>query len=157
MELEGLALDAAVARLTDERSTWEPVLDGYIECALWSSYDIDEHDNGVALDEDHGADDIASDSYGQMVEDVRYFIAANRDDFDAYIEQADHGAAGFGHDFWLTRNGHGAGFWDRGLGDLGERLTKAAKVYGSVCLYIGDDGQIHDSSVGLRKDSNDLA
>ena len=25
-----------------------------------------------------------------------------------------------GHDFWLTRNGHGAGFWDRGLADTGQ-------------------------------------
>lgn len=32
------------------------------------------------------------------------------------IEQA-------GSDFWLTRNGHGTGFWDRGLGTVGEALT----------------------------------
>jgi hypothetical protein len=53
------------------------------------------------------------------------------------------GAARAGHDFWLTRNGHGAGFWDRGLGDLGERLSKAAKVYGEVYLYPGDDGKVY--------------
>ena len=27
--------------------------------------------------------------------------------------------AQIGHDLWLTRNGHGAGFWDRGLGAQG--------------------------------------
>ncbi len=48
-----------------------------------------------------------------------------------------------GHDFWLTRNGHGAGFWDRGLGALGERLSKESKPYGSCDLYVGDDGQIY--------------
>lgn len=48
-----------------------------------------------------------------------------------------------GHDFWLTRCGHGAGFWDRGLGDIGCKLTEAASVYGSVDLYIGDDGLIY--------------
>ena len=36
-----------------------------------------------------------------------------------------------GHDFWLTRSGHGAGFWDRGLGALGDRLSDAARAYGS--------------------------
>lgn len=36
-----------------------------------------------------------------------------------------------GHDLWLTRSGHGTGFWDRGLGELGDRLTEAAKSYGS--------------------------
>lgn len=31
-----------------------------------------------------------------------------------------------GHDFALTRNGHGAGFWDRDLGQIGEDLTNAS-------------------------------
>ena len=38
-----------------------------------------------------------------------------------------------GHDFWLTRNGHGAGFWD---GDWQEpaaaALTAAAHAFGEV-------------------------
>lgn len=40
--------------------------------------------------------------------------------------------SGFGHgvDFYLTRNGHGTGFWDRGYGDIGRQLTDAAKTYG---------------------------
>jgi hypothetical protein len=46
-----------------------------------------------------------------------------------------------GHDFALTRNGHGAGFWD---GDWPEpaatELTKLSKEYGEVDLYVGDDG-----------------
>ena len=49
-----------------------------------------------------------------------------------------------GHDFWLTRCGHGAGFWD---GDRPEPaatvLTKASKAYGEVDLYIGDDGKVY--------------
>lgn len=55
-------------------------------------------------------------------------------------------ASQFGHDFWLTRNGHGAGFWDRSYendenGDIGDRLTKIAKSFGEVELYKGDDGK----------------
>ncbi len=41
-----------------------------------------------------------------------------------------------GHDFWLTRNHHGAGFWD---GDYekakGERLTKAAEGFREVDVW----------------------
>ncbi len=49
-----------------------------------------------------------------------------------------------GHDFWLTRSGHGAGFWDRGLtGGLGERLTEASKAYGSP-----DDHNPYDNGDG---------
>ncbi len=53
-------------------------------------------------------------------------------------------AAMAGHDFWLTRCGHGAGFWD---GDWPEPaasvLTEASKEFGNVDLYVGDDGQIY--------------
>lgn len=48
-----------------------------------------------------------------------------------------------GHDLWLTRNGHGAGFWDRGLGQLGDSLTTAAKSIGWANTYLGDDGLIY--------------
>lgn len=40
-----------------------------------------------------------------------------------------------GHDFYLTRNGHGAGFWDRGYGERGKRLSIAAKTFGSTEVW----------------------
>ena len=43
----------------------------------------------------------------------------------------------------LTRNRHGAGFWDRGHGDKGKRLTDAAHAYGSSDAYLGDDGLLY--------------
>ena len=45
--------------------------------------------------------------------------------------------------FLLTRNGHGAGFWDRGNGALGDRLADAARVYGTQGAYVGDDELIY--------------
>lgn len=46
-----------------------------------------------------------------------------------------------GHDLWLTRNGHGTGFWDRKLpGSLGNQLTAAAGAMGTSNAYLGDDG-----------------
>jgi hypothetical protein len=47
-----------------------------------------------------------------------------------YLAKRD--ADSFGHDFYLTREGHGAGFWDRGLGELGDYLTKIAKWSGAA-------------------------
>ena len=48
------------------------------------------------------------------------------------------------HDFWLTRNGHGAGFWD---GDWPEpqatTLDNIAKRFGQCVAYLGDDGLIY--------------
>lgn len=48
-----------------------------------------------------------------------------------------------GHDFYLTRNGHGTGFWDRGKGEHGERLSNAAKGYNTSELYPSADGKLH--------------
>jgi len=56
--------------------------------------------------------------------------------YDYIAEQA-------GHDFWLTRNGHGAGFWDRGLGNIGDKLTDSAHQFGPAVLYTGDDRLIY--------------
>lgn len=44
-----------------------------------------------------------------------------------------------GHDLALTRNGHGAGFWDRGLGELGQRLTDLCSQMGSVYIFSNDN------------------
>jgi hypothetical protein len=51
----------------------------------------------------------------------------------------------FGHDYFLTRNHHGAGFWDRGLGELGDLLTSYAHSMGSTYEYLGDDGNVYTS------------
>lgn len=47
-----------------------------------------------------------------------------------------------GHDFWLTRNGHGTGFWDRDLPNA-KALSAVASQWKSVNPYLGDDGLIH--------------
>lgn len=51
-------------------------------------------------------------------------------------------AASAGHDFALTRNGHGTGFWDRGLGDLGQSLTTACEPYGTSGAWF--DSRAHE-------------
>jgi hypothetical protein len=121
-------------------------LRGYITCALWSSND----DDGEPLDACFDDSDIAPETLASMREDCEDFIEANAIDLKAYAftlgqqpGTVHDSAERAGHDFWLTRNGHGAGFWDRGLGALGNRLSDAAKVYGSTDLYVGDDGKVH--------------
>ncbi|KKN48353.1 hypothetical protein LCGC14_0653880 [marine sediment metagenome] len=61
-----------------------------------------------------------------------YFVPGGQDDKQA------------GHDFWLTRNGHGAGFWDGDWNEpYGEMLTAGSKQYGEFQPYLGDDGLIY--------------
>jgi hypothetical protein len=63
---------------------------------------------------------------------------------EAAYERQDYNEEQAGHDFWLTRNHHGAGFWDRGLGRMrGDRLTNLAHAYSETDLYLGDDGLLY--------------
>lgn len=49
-----------------------------------------------------------------------------------------------GHDFALTRNGHGTGFWDGDWSDnYADMLTQGSKNYGQFDIYQGDDGKIY--------------
>lgn len=120
---------------------------GYIECALWAEaadYTDETRDDSSFQDNGYDESDLAPEALAKIVEDCRGFQESNMPDLEEYtISGGFQDLTYAGHDFWLTRNGHGAGFWDRGLGELGERLTRAAKVYGSVDLYLGDDGLIY--------------
>lgn len=108
--------------------------ESYLETALWSS----TNDEGEPLDDNYGIEDFAPEALKQAKEDTADFQEQNADDLE---EAGDDGQNG--HDFWLTRNGHGAGFWDRGYGDVGDRLTKASKAFGSADIYVGDDGMLY--------------
>jgi hypothetical protein len=121
---------------------------GYIIAALWSSTDGD----GNPLDDTHEADDLAEETRQKMEKDCHKFFEECNEDLWIYRDKralpidADYTAAECaGHDFWLTRCGHGAGFWDRGIGPVGDRLTDAANKFGNVDLYIGDDGKIYQA------------
>ena len=104
---------------------------GYIECALWSSTD----DNGKPLD---SGDYEASAKFKKEARaDCREFIKQNKSGLVAFAEQYGLEPSSLGHDFWLTRNRHGAGFWARGLTDkVSQRLTDSAKYSGEVYLYV---------------------
>jgi hypothetical protein len=114
----------------------DEAFDAYVECALWSSLTDDD----TPMDKDHDPDDIDADSLADMRGDVDAFMDDNAADL---VGHWDAGQAG--HDFWLTRNGHGAGFWDRGKGARGDRLSAAARVYGTSNLYVADDGKVYVS------------
>jgi len=110
----------------------------YIATALWSSTDNSDASGGDPLDDNYGIDDLSPETLASLIADCQAFQQDHSKDIAGYLEQA-------GHDFWLTRNGHGAGFWDGDWDDdIGEKLTKASDTFGTVDLYVGDDGLIYD-------------
>lgn len=123
-------------------STLDQFTRAYIECALWSSTD----DDGEPLDATYTMEDISQEAMESIVADCQRFQEQNASDIQEgnlkYISARSTVHAG--HDFWLTRNRHGAGFWD---GDWqeesGQRLTNAAHSFGECNLYVGDDGKLY--------------
>jgi len=109
----------------------------YIEAALWSSTDNSDDSGGRPLDDNYGIEDLAPETLASIIEDCKEFQETYAEEIDGNLEQA-------GHDFWLTRNHHGAGFWDGDWpDDVGATLTEASHAYGSIDLYIGDDELIY--------------
>lgn len=119
----------------------------YIEAALWSSTDTIEGIESVPLDSVFDVSDLTLETLQKCIDDCEQFQRENSADlelaYDLYpVNKWSHDEQA-GHDFWLTRNRHGAGFWDRGLGDVGDRLTQAAHKFGEIDPYVGDDGKLY--------------
>jgi len=118
-------------------------LQGYLVCALWSSTDESDDSGGVPMDSIYGIEDLHETALASATESCKDFADANKDALIRVVNTPGYEWSSAGHDFWLTRNGHGAGFWDRGLGHDGDLLSEAARVYGSCDLYVGDDDRLY--------------
>ncbi len=114
--------------MKDQATFTRLAIRGYEECADFADAPRDE--DGI----EEESEGWASETLERMAADVVAFVEAEWAD----VQELEPTQVGY--DFWLTRNHHGAGFWDRGLGELGERLTRAANAYGEAYLYVGDDG-----------------
>jgi hypothetical protein len=141
-ELETCSSQAA--RL-EEILDYETVLHHYLTAQLWTgSIDF------MTATEEHGGEPLISDnildsvaSVADLPEEIRSQAVT---DVDSFIDQVSEylkywelpenlTAEQLGHDFSLTRNHHGAGFWDRGWQDLGDWLTRVSQSFGSCSLY----------------------
>jgi hypothetical protein len=101
-------------------------LRAYLGCALWSSVNSDSKDDSC-FDRDYCIGDFTKDSITKAESDLKTFerlarLAIGNEAYDALDEEQ------LGYDLWLTRNRHGAGFWDRGLGEIGDKLTEICRV-----------------------------
>lgn len=119
-----------MATKSDLLASLDAFTTAYIECALLLSTDESDESGGRPLNDNYDAENITLATLRQMVADCQAFISlAGSFLYDIPAEQA-------GHDFWLTRNGHAAGFWDRGLGERGDLLSTMAKTFGSYDLTV---------------------
>lgn len=134
--------EEAEAEVKETARKVRDILKGYVTCALWSTNDESDESGGVPLDKNYGPKDVTEGTMEEMRKTCEQFLADNSDDIEEFMQVTKKDLEHVGHDLWLTRNGHGAGFWDRGAGEVGDRLTEACKELGEVNLWV-DDGRIH--------------
>jgi hypothetical protein len=141
------------------------ILKGYIDAAIWTEEErlTDDYKSEYGYEEDNDneddelerlikvsanlnkkpfesftKEDIEPNSLIKAYTDIKKFLDLAGDSVIEAIEE--NGLEQLGHDIWLTRNGHGAGFFDRSYGDDNEkRLTQAAKALREVTIYINDN------------------
>ena len=121
--------DAASARVF---ASLDSFTQGYIEAAFW-----------LGSEEEKIPEDSFSNLAPEALATMQADCASFQQSFRGLLDQTDADDHRHGVDFWLTRNGHGAGFWDRGYGAVGDELTKMSKPYGESDLYRGDNGKIY--------------
>ncbi len=112
---------------------------------LWSSVvTIDESDNYHQADQFEASQELkdrVGDDFARF-EDMLYELLPDFDpaeDCRKLCDEQDH----LEHDFILTVNGHGAGFWD-GDWESGEQfLSEICEAFNPIEIYLGDDGLLY--------------
>ena len=118
----------------------DPFLMGYLECALWSSH-TSGHPDAEHFD---GLDnDLAPETIAEAAAECAAFEAEFAEALEDYYTLTGCDEASAGRDLWLTRVGHGAGFWDRCPDSEFTLLCEGARALGEIHPCIGDDGLIY--------------
>lgn len=113
----------------------------YAATMVWVGHDWTRMVDGnpTPLDENYDVSNIDDEAMDRMRSECAAFLDTA---WAEYPECQTLEAEQMGHDFALTRNGHGTGFWDRGLGELGDALTELTKPYGESELFPCEDGKL---------------
>lgn len=119
----------------------------YVTAMLWSTT---SSNTDHPFDRDYEESDLTYEAIADIVEECAWFQEEYKEHIEYRWRQA-------GHDFWLTREGHGAGFWD---GDWEEPaatvLTDACKPFKENASVWEENGELHYQSRWLDRHREEL-
>lgn len=114
-----------------------------VQTLLWSSIDDDGHPLDTC-DYTPSAELLAKleTEFAQFVERAEWIPGFQGEDH--FIGPV-NGGKNLEHDYILTRNGHGCGFWEKDEWEpiYGAALTDICREMGEIEAYVGDDGLIY--------------
>ncbi|MEK6884016.1 MAG: hypothetical protein AABY22_30580 [Nanoarchaeota archaeon] len=99
------------------------VINSYLMAALWTA-ELDEKT----------IYNVTLSSQKQAEKDINLFIKKAGSLLDGIVSEQ------IGHDFWLSRNHHGAGFFDRNLGEVGDKLQAISGEFKELNVFEIYDG-----------------
>jgi hypothetical protein len=122
--------------IKESNTNSSPALRQYLETALWSSNDED----GEPLDSNYSIEDISPESVNKSKNELADFLKKAKKWLPKDVD-----ITSVAHDFWMSRNGHGSGFFDADYVDGQPRkmLQTIAGTFRNVDPVVGDDGKIH--------------
>ena len=119
------------------RSHLNKFVRSYLHTGLWVEFEADERpDLSIEAIRDafkHCSEFIAKVREKFSAEDAEYILNREASDLE-YLAP---------HDFYLTRNHHGAGFWDGDWDEFGDPLTELCHSIKETQLYLGDDNKAY--------------
>lgn len=131
--------------VTSNLLNFNKILSSYLETALWA----ESGDNDMEL------------NHKTIHDFSKTAIQASKNDINKFIELAQQQAPEelsayssemLGHKIWLSRNGHGSGFFD----ENNDKLQEIARSLKPAEIYVGEDKQIYimGNESGLNEMSN---
>lgn len=115
-------------------SVSDDIIDQYLETAAWAETDNSDDSGGDPLDANYSIDDFTQAARNQARVELNQFEEEMDRVLDALGDaQFDLDTSSWPHDFWLSRNGHGSGFFDKPerYGDAADALQVVAQRQGS--------------------------
>lgn len=141
MKINGYDFPNLPAPFTDEETAdLKEFIVGYIEAIFFTSED---EEAGIG---ESDIDELSLAAKQAIVNECAAFYLANKQDLNDAFSDYNYSFDTAGQDFWLSRNGHGVGFWDRRLEDVGQNLTDACGFgtdFAEKYVYRGDDNLIY--------------
>lgn len=119
-------------------------LDVFTKAYIYTALETSSDENDYYLDQNYGPGEIEYAAYARMVNDCKNFQRINASLLALEDPRLDDKAIAYkaGTDFWLTRNGHGSGFFEWKNEMQAELLANSAHAFGSQNLYVTDSGTI---------------